>query len=277
MNCRSYQESLLKLDLPNQAPAELQVHLGSCEQCRELQRRLVLLQDSIKQLPLPVALSRLEFLQRFLSADASDLANGTLTEPAREAGAMHLPAPTIPDPARLKRPPWIWYTGMALAATMGFAVVAIKLLYRPQIVPPAAEITGLNSTGLNPMIQHLVDCNRRLAHGATVQTQVEALADMADDLFVEAQRHARSQPGEVKTMATLFEKVVKDGVLKSAARLPPQGRRTILTPIIDRLSRTAQEAETVAVKSDSKAAASLRRLSDVARQGGDDLRQLAGE
>jgi hypothetical protein len=78
-------------------------------------------------------------------------------------------------------------------------------------------------------------------------------------------------------MAALFEKVVKDGVLKSAARLPLEGRRAILTPVIDRLTRTAQEAETVAVKSDKQAADSLRRLGDVARQGGNELRQLAGE
>ena len=272
MNCRSYQESLLKLDLPDQAPAELQTHLGGCEQCRELQRRLVLLQDSVKQLPLPAALSRLEFLQRFLSADAADLANGTLTGGATEPAAMPLPAPTIPDLAQQKRPPWIWYTVMALACAMGLAVVAIRLLWHEEVVPPVAA-----TAGLNPVIQRLVDCNRRLAHGATAQTQVEALADMADDLFVEAQRHARNQPEEVKAMAALFEKVVKDGVLKSASRLPPERRRTILTPIIDRLSRTAQEAETVAVKSDSQAADSLRRLGDVARQGGNDLRQLAGE
>src|SRR5262249_42469553 len=62
MNCRSYEESLLNLDLPDQTPAELQSHLAGCEHCRELQRRLVLLQNSVKQLPLPVALSRLEFL-----------------------------------------------------------------------------------------------------------------------------------------------------------------------------------------------------------------------
>jgi hypothetical protein len=272
MNCRSYQESLLKLDLPDQAPAELQAHLGGCEQCRELQRRLVLLQDSVKQLPLPVALSRLEFLQRFLSADVADLANGTLTAGATEPGAMPLPARTIPDVAELKKPPWIWYTVMALAAAAGLAVVAIKLLRQEEIVPPVAE-----TAGLNPAIPRLVDCTRRLAHGATAQTQVDALADMADDLFVEAQRHARIQPGQVKAVAALFEKVVKDGMLKSAARLPPERRRAILTPIIDRLSRTAQEAETVAVKSDSQAADSLRRLGDVARQGGNELRQLAGE
>jgi hypothetical protein len=272
MTCRSYQESLLKLDLPDQAPADLQAHLGGCEQCRELQRRLVLLQDSIKQLPLPAALSRLEFLQRFLSADAADLANGTLTGGATEPAAMPLPARTVPDPAELKKPPWIWYTVMALAAAVGLAVVAIKLL-RHEEVEPAVTATA----GLNPMIQRLVDCNRRLAHGAAAQTQVDALADMADDLFVEAQRHARGQPGEVKAMAALFEKVVKDGVLKSAAGLPPERRRTILTPIIDRLSRTAQEAETVAVKSDRQAANSLRRLGDVARQAGNDLRRLASE
>jgi hypothetical protein len=271
MNCRSYQESLIKLDLPDQAPADLQAHLGGCEQCRELQRRLVLLQDSIKQLPLPAALSRLEFLQRFLSADGADLANGTLT--AGAPGAMPLPAPTIPDPARLKRPPWNWYTGMALAVAAGLVVVAITLLLRHEEAAPPVP----TSAGLNPMIQRLVDCNRRLAHGATAETQVDALADMADDLFVEAQRHARGQPAQVKAMAALFEKVVKDGVLKSATRLPMERRRTILTPIIDRLSRTAQEAETVAVKSDSQAAASLRRLGDIARQAGNDLRQLAGE
>jgi len=272
MNCRSYQESLLKLDLPDQAPAELQSHLGGCEQCRELQRRLVLLQNSVKQLPLPAALSRLEFLQRFLSADAADLANGTLTAGAAEPGAMPLPATTIPDPARLKKPPWNWYTGMALAAAMGLAVVAITLLRHEEIVPPVP-----GSGGLNPMIQRLVACNRRLAHGASAQTQVEALADMADDLFVEAQRHARSEPREVKAMATLFDQVVKVGVLKSAARLPPERRRSILAPIIDRLSRTAQEAEAVAIKSDSQAAESLRRLADVAREGVKELRQLAGE
>ncbi len=184
---------------------------------------------------------------------------------------MPLPAATIPDPSQLKKPPWIWYTVMALAAAAGLAVVAIKLLWREQVVPPVA------AGGLNPMIQRLVDCNARLAHGATVQTQVAALADMADDLFVEAQHLARNQPREVKPMAALFEKVVKDGVLKSAARLPSERRRSILTPIIDRLSRTAQEAESVAVKSDRQAAASLRRLGDVARLGGNELKQLAGE
>jgi hypothetical protein len=272
MNCRSYQESLLKLDAPDQTPAELQSHLGSCEQCRELQRRLVLLQDSVKQLPLPAALSRLEFLQRFLTADVADLANGQLTPGAAEPGAMPLPAPTIPDPARLKKPPWNWYTAMALAAAVGLAVVAITLLRREESIPP-----GPATAGLNPMIQRLANCNRRLAHGASAQTQVEALADMADDLFVEAQRRARSQPGLVKPMAALFEKVVKDGVLKCALRLPTERRRPVLTPIIDRLSRTAQEAEAVAVKSDGQAADRLRRLSDIARQGGNELRQLASE
>jgi hypothetical protein len=161
---------------------------------------------------------------------------------------------------------------MALVATVGLTVVAIKLLRHEEVEPAV-----IPNAGLNPMIQRLVKSNRTLAHAASAETQLEALADMADDLFVEAQRQARSQPGQVKAMAALFEKVVKDGVLKSASRLPLKRRRPVLTPIVDRLSRTAQEAEAVAVKSDSQAADSLRRLGDIARQGGNELRQIAGE
>jgi hypothetical protein len=260
MNCSSFQDRLLKLEQPAQPPSDIQAHLASCPDCRQWQERLVRLEQIVRELPVPAALSRLEFLRRFLEGGPAELDGDRANAAAAGAGAL---VAVKLEAGTARRAPWLWRTFMAAAAAAGLSVAAIMILRG--CMPPASD-QNLVPGDPHPMIQRLLDGDLRLARGASPQARVEALADIADDLYVEAQTLApAAQPSDLAHLASLFERVVREGVLLTAKELGPEGQ-IVLAPVKDRLARTAREADALALRSRPEIATALRRIADAARE-----------
>jgi hypothetical protein len=266
MTCKVVRTCLLSLEQPDRPPPEAADHLAACGSCREWHRRLVRLERGVAQLPVPASGARSRLLARILTE-----------APARPApqGAY---APRSAEPAwkrherRLKR--------LAIAAALSAALLLVavglwawRLAHENTPAPPSRPaVTG------DPLLAKLMEQNIRLAGARTPRQRVEALRDLADDLHSEARSLTLADLGrndDLEKLAGLYEKVVRDGLVKQARALPAAEHAELLTAIARRLGEVSTEADRQAEQTPERAAA-LRTIAAAARDGNRQLRELVG-
>jgi hypothetical protein len=277
MNCELCQRRLLADPDPNNPAADVAAHLADCPACREGQRRLTFIEDQVARLPVPPSDAMAPFIQHL----------------------VHEPLPFAPPATQpLRRPAWRRLTlglgGMAAAlAVMAGGVLLGSILWRslhgnrettvaaksekkadlPAMATNAA--TGTPSSGAGALVDRVMDCDLRLAQAATPRQRVETLADLADALRDEAQALGQASAPEVlDSVAQLYGKVIREGVVQRSRAVPIAQRREVLDPIAARLARTGRAMEGVAQKVAPAAAMRLRLVATTAQEADAQLRAL---
>src|SRR5262249_45340372 len=128
------------------------------------------------------------------------------------------------------------------------------------------------------LVSRLMDCDLRLAEADSPRKRVEALADLADALHSET-RAVTSVAGadDLGALATMYEQVIRDGVVPRARALPAGQRKGVLDPIVSRLSQAERDVRQLAGKADAAAARPLLAMAAAAGAGDRQLRALMGE
>jgi hypothetical protein len=161
--------------------------------------------------------------------------------------------------------------GGAAAAAVLIACGILLGLALTRHAPPAAEAPLAEQD----LLIRLVDCDVRLAETGSPGQRVETLAELADALRREGDALRRADGGEdeLREVARLYAKVVREGVVSRARALPPAERRRVLDPIADRLARAEREAREQAARH-APAAGPLLQIAEAARDGDRQLRAL---
>jgi hypothetical protein len=125
------------------------------------------------------------------------------------------------------------------------------------------------------LVVRLVDCDARLAETNSPSQRVQTLAEVADALRREsdALRRADGSADELREVARLYARVVREGLVARARTLPRDERRQVLDPIVNRLARAEREARQQAARA-AHASAPLLQIADAARDGAHALREV---
>jgi hypothetical protein len=142
----------------------------------------------------------------------------------------------------------------------------------PQPEPPREK------PATDPLLASLLQRDLRLATATSPRERIEILADMAQELQDAIRLLAQAAGGEpLEGMATLYDQVVRDGIIKQAQALADNERRPILNPIADRLARTARSVERLAGKVPAEHSKPLHTIAAAAREGNRHLYALVAK
>src|SRR5262245_13228624 len=295
MNCELCQRLLGQTEAPDNPPPELAAHLAECLACRQWQQRLLQIEHNVRQLLVPAAGPQAFLAQKLF-----------LMEQATPAPAPK-PSPAAPTPPKVLALPRRWTPSRWVLTLAGSAAAAAVLIacgiflgnllsdaLRPdggeqakgtEKKPPAAEKKDPAKDGHpkpveprkgpNPLVAKLLESDLSLAEAETPRHQVETLARLAAALHAESGPLAKASAArELDTLARLYGKVIRDGVVPRAKALPMDERRDALGAIARSLAQASKDAEALAGKANPAAAAPLRQLAAAARDGDTQLRAL---
>jgi hypothetical protein len=197
------------------------------------------------------------------------------------AEAPRTPADRSPS-KRAWRPAWASIDPRRRALAAGLLAASLML------VTFVSLFWGLEKAGRNPgraaafqtdpLLAKLFDNDMRLATARTPRARLEILADMADDL----QTHARSSASVVSAeqlgkLVALYERLLDDGVVPAAMRIPFDERQQVLTPIARRLERIGSESLAMTHDLPEESSRVLHVIASSSRRVDDELRALARE
>jgi hypothetical protein len=276
MECQACQYELLAAADPGQPSAEARDHLAGCTACQEWQRQLLRIEGNVWRIPVPPTQAKEVLLRRLLA------------EPAPRPQPVTLP---------LRRRPW-----RLPAIAAGLAAAALLLAcgiwlgnflsrsLRPGHLPPQAKgpatppsrkpaATDKKAPAPSPLLARILALDLTLAEAATPRQRLETLAALADELQSETQAVAREPDAakDLKALARLYEKVVRDGIVARANSVPAADRQAVLAPIADHLGRTRRQARELADRSRPDAAQPLLQIAAAAEAGDRQLHQLMQE
>jgi hypothetical protein len=255
MNCSRLQRRLLAMEKPSRPPADLQAHLTACSACREWQQRLVQLEREVQQVPVPPSTARSAFVQRLL-------ANGANRQPAERK------SPTVP--LRGARREWTMRK-IAAATALAASLLIVGLFL------------GISRWGTQDKSAHSDLVAALLAHdvklaGAQMPTErLKTLSKLADDLQGQASPLAKDgKAGEdLETLASLYVKVMEEGILPRVAAIPlPDRDNKVILQIANKLDVSSSDLELLA-QGCPAGEPSLRRMANAARQAAAGLRDEA--
>jgi hypothetical protein len=274
MNCELVQRRLLNLEDASHVPPDVRAHLASCGSCRDWRSHLVQLERHVPLLPVPVSRGKKRLLRRLLHSAENERRE---TAPALSTLASVLPAlPASPDPAPARTSVTVPALASGLAAALVLAVVG-WWLWSGRVDAPATS-TPNEKPAVDPLLASLLQRDLRLAQANTPRERIEILADVADDLRGETRTLAQASAlRELTALATLYHRVVNDGIVQQAKVLPPSQRRAVLNHIADRLARTATMIEQLAQRTETEYARPLRTIAETARKGNRQLSALLPE
>jgi hypothetical protein len=295
MKCSACQRHLLKSENPALPAHDAAGHLAICSSCRDYHRRLLSIEGNVASIPVPRTRAKEVLLRKIL-------------EPAAPP-----PGPAILPLTRPSRWRKMALRAAGLAAAVALAVSGVYLgnwLSRslqpagPSPLargtektprPSAREAGAPKSTQdekktpiekgpadpaptVPPLMTRLMACDLKLAEADNPRQRVEALAALADELQGET-RILASTAGtkDLKTLARLYERVIRDGVVVRARDLPAELRRPVLKTIADRLDRTDRDLKELALEERPESAEPLRQIAAAAQEGGIRLRVLMGK
>jgi hypothetical protein len=282
MKCSVLQRQLLELERPDHPPIELLTHLARCPACRAWQRHLLQLESQVRLLPVPSSTTQEDFIQRLLVGAPS---SGSGRETAEEMPPLSLPLPEERRTLPIRRSVALGrrergVRKVALATGLAAGLLLFVLGWTAWLLPNnKSQDTHPNPAVTNnsdPLLAALVKHNLHLAATAKPRERVQTLAALAEDLHGEMRSLARAGTAEdLKTLAALYQRVLADGILKQAKRLPPEQQKEVLKPIADQLSQAANEADQLAVEAAADRAESLKSMALAARTANQQLLDLA--
>jgi hypothetical protein len=258
MKCKEAYVCLLSAPRADDLPPELVQHLFRCAKCRQRQRRLLGLDQELRQVPPPVETPGLR--QRLLDNLPPQIA---------------LPTPAIPAPA--DGPSWreraaVLATAATILLTFGLAMGWV-LSQRARHTPPLAAVPNAGPT--ESVVGRILEKHVLLAEASSSAEQLALLNAIAADLRTEAMRLAREGPVEdVLLVSSLYERVVCQGVVGRAKILAPEQQAEVMPVLARQLAQTADESEQAAADALPGAGEGLRNLARAARAAS---QNLAGE
>jgi len=264
MTCPSVRNRILALPDPRQVPDALRAHLTACPDCLAWWGHAARVEGFLARLPVPPAPADKK-------ADLlADLTTGPVIARvpvvARRPGRGRLVG-------ALASPGWKYAGGLAAAVLVAVGGWA---LLRPGKTPEVVRAAPAKY----PLLDHVVQSDLALARESSPARRLELLGGLADTLSAETRTLARvADPDELKELSEWFRKVVDDGIVRQAERLPPhavtqEARRALFEQLAARLARTGDEADRAAGESPPHARPALRTIADTARDGRAKLRAV---
>jgi hypothetical protein len=266
MTCQAVQNQLLILPNPSYPGADVRSHLQVCAECRQWQRRLLRIEQSLPLVPVPPSSGRDGFVRQFLAG------SGERTVPQEPAASSELQHGSILSALWKRR---TWWSAVSAAAALVVVCLGTWAMWRPRELPVVQSSTKVAQP--DPFVASLMQRDLRLAVAKTAPERLEVLAALSDDLFHETSlviRGARTE--DLQQLAQLYEKVVQEGIvqLSRAPSLRAADRRAVLNPIADQLARTARHADGLSKDAPGHAADALRLIADAACDADRRLREL---
>jgi hypothetical protein len=273
MNCDALQKHLLGLEDPGRPADEARAHLAACASCRDWQRHLLLMERAVSRLPVPSAAdARDALLRRILTGPG---AGRPVPEAAggrrRPSVAMMLGSLILDRHASPRRRVGAGLVAGLAAALLLFLLGGLVLLTGSHDESPLARA---RKPAPDALVAELMRHNLKLAEARTPRERVELMAGVADNLHTKGHTLARAgSADDLAVLAALYGRVVREGVLKRAAELPPGQRREVLAPIADRLTEAQGQAQRWALETDMPPP-SKEALAQIARAAGEGSAQL---
>jgi hypothetical protein len=250
MTCDDIRDRLLALPDPGRLPLDLRPHLADCGRCRAALAAVAEVDSLVARLPVPAGAAKAAFLARF-----------------DEPPPIIVLAPAPRRPSRLR-----WQHAAGLAAGVCLAVGG-WIASRPG---PVVVRVGPRHDLLQKEVRHVV----ALTKAETATDRMGIWADAATDFQGEMKvLHQVAAEYDLDALAKMFGRVVDDGVVAQARKLPPflnpQERREKLTAAGDKLA--AVEADAAALAGTARPAAKqyLERMVRTAKAGKETLKKLA--
>jgi hypothetical protein len=255
MTCDIAQNRLLALP-PNGMPDDLRAHLSACELCRRFQARAIQLDAELAALPAP----------------AADAAKAACLEALLAAGPVITSVPIVPSVRAGRRWPPLVHR-VPLVPTVGLAaavLLAVGLWLNRGPKPPQVDV----AVGpRHELLHQIVTLDTKLACVSTPQERIPLLTEMALALTNETGGvyKAAKTTDEMRSLAGMFEQVVRDGIVKQAGRLNPLDpvaqRHQVLTEAADALAAAARDAATMAGSAPPQVKGDLERIARAAEEG----------
>lgn len=262
MNCKDAYTGLLSAERPDMPAAEVAQHLSRCPKCQQRQRRIILLEQELAELPRPGESpeARLRLLERLPDLE---------------------PPPSITPPSiiplkEVESPRWLGRgipALVAVAAAVLFLVIGLVAWLGPGPRPAHSVAKDIKAVvkdsgqvvagPADHLVTSLLESDLRLARLTTVPERVETLIDMAGRLQNEAIRLARQgQADEVAWLHDLHEQVVVRGLAVRGRSLTEAQRQQIALALEERAAST----EAAALPLGPAESRHLQAMSTVSRQ-----------
>lgn len=266
MNCSHCQRQLLE----EQTGPEVEAHLAECMACRQWHKMLLQMESQVPLLPVPESPRKLQLQEELIHGP--NLAPETIPFPA---ATMPISAPTSPS---VKRNPWHKVAVAAGGLAAAGVLIACGIFLGNMLSPPAHKNgqQGLKKGEPDKTLAgKLLELDMKLAQADSPRERVQTLAKLAHNLEGESRSLAQvAGPKDLHTLAKLYSRVVEEGLVQRARKLPAQERRQVLDPILGQLMVAKKEAEQMAQKAPAESAVSFQVIAAAARNGDLQLRKL---
>jgi hypothetical protein len=256
MTCDVVQNRLLALPDPAGVPDDLRAHLAGCDLCRRYLDRSARLTAELAALPAPASDARAAFLDSLTAA-----------------GPVIKSIPTVPSRAGsgswrsvARRVSWKPAAGLAAATAVAVGLWANRGGPKPADPDIAAGPR-------HELLHRVTVLDNRLARAGTPQERIPVLTEMAVALKEETDGvyKAAKSPDEMRSLAAMFEAVVRDGIVKQAGRFdkldPVAVRHKVLTDAADALAAAAAAARDMERSAPPQVQASLAQMAKAAEDG----------
>jgi hypothetical protein len=252
MKCNEVQLWLRTSNGQMPAPSGLRRHLYKCAACRRERQRVLKLDHSVRRLPVPPEnpATRALLLERI----------------GKTAAPMPSRRPRLRIWPRVLR----WTAAAAVVLVTSWLVV--KQFRKTHVEEPLARVMHAGSqVWIGPedraTIVRVARHDVRLAETTDPVEQLEVLTALSSDLKDEALRLARAgKSGNVPLLTSLYQQVVRQGIVGRAAAVPADNRGAVLGPLVKRLQAAEQEVDAAAREARPLVGERLRPLSDAARE-----------
>lgn len=247
MKCSAAHPWLLAAKTTPDLPAAVQQHLRDCLDCRLHYRRLLRLNQEVRDLPAPDDQPgvRARFWEKF----------------------EQLPARPLPLPPQRRWQGWrLVVPGVGAAAALLLLGVGLSwfrerpaLTPRPE-PPPLAVLQPNFAAAERTIVIQAVAHDLRLAQTLAAEERLETLTALADDLTIEAHRLARQgRMDDLAQVTGLYDRVVRHGLVEQGRALPAEQRPERVAGAVRRLREAERQAR-------QESAAALPAVGDYLRQ-----------